>query len=131
MTLHKTTKLFTEWFSVCPKITSKLCTIAIDKGFFKQKNYSNKTSWYVHDLSTVSDFIYLSAVGHELSPYMMECLVFHKNGFTKSCYPLQTLSAYKISWSWQHSQEDLWIAFLGISSGDLSSESTVYPPVAL
>jgi hypothetical protein len=36
-TLHKITEVHTEWFSVCPNITSKFCTIAIFKRIVKQK----------------------------------------------------------------------------------------------
>jgi len=42
MTLHKITELCTEWFIVCPSITSEFRTIAIYKSFVKQ-NYSNQT----------------------------------------------------------------------------------------
>jgi hypothetical protein len=43
MTLHEITDFYTEWFSVCPNITSKFCTIAIFKSFVKENNDSNET----------------------------------------------------------------------------------------
>jgi hypothetical protein len=50
MTLHKITEFYTEWYSVCPNITSKFRTIAIFKNYVKQNNDSNKTYRHVHDL---------------------------------------------------------------------------------
>jgi hypothetical protein len=50
MTSHKITEFYTEWFNVYPNITSKFRTIAIFKNCVKQKNDSNKTYRYVHDL---------------------------------------------------------------------------------
>jgi hypothetical protein len=50
MTLHKITEFYTEWFSVCLKLTSKFRTIAIFKNCVKQNNDSNKTYRYVHDI---------------------------------------------------------------------------------
>jgi hypothetical protein len=35
MRLHKITELYTEWFSLCPKITTKYRNIAILKNFVK------------------------------------------------------------------------------------------------
>jgi len=37
VTVHKITEFYKEWFSVCPKITSKIRTIAIFKIFDKGK----------------------------------------------------------------------------------------------
>jgi hypothetical protein len=50
MSLHKITEFYTEWFSICPNITSKFHTIAIFKSFVKE-NDSYKPCSYVHDLS--------------------------------------------------------------------------------
>jgi predicted nucleic acid-binding OB-fold protein len=36
MTLYKSTEFYTEWFNVCPNITSKSHTIATPKSFVKQ-----------------------------------------------------------------------------------------------
>jgi hypothetical protein len=50
MTLPKTTKFYTELFSVYHNITSKFRTIAMFKNYVIQNNDSNKTYRYVHDL---------------------------------------------------------------------------------
>jgi hypothetical protein len=54
MELRKITEFYAEWFSVCPKITSKFRIIAIFKSFVKN-NDSNKTCRYLHDLSMQQD----------------------------------------------------------------------------
>jgi hypothetical protein len=45
MTLHKITEFYTEWFSVCLNITSKIFIIVIllFESFVKYNNDSNKT----------------------------------------------------------------------------------------
>jgi hypothetical protein len=63
MTLHKITEFYTEWFSVCPNITSKFRTIVIFKNWVKQNNDSNKTCRFYFSKGHL-----LSATVHELSP---------------------------------------------------------------
>jgi hypothetical protein len=44
--MNKITEFYTEWFSVCPNITSKFRTIATLESFLKQNNDSNKTFFF-------------------------------------------------------------------------------------
>jgi hypothetical protein len=50
MILHKITEFYTECFSACPNITSKLRTVAIFKSVVKENNRSNKSCRYVYDI---------------------------------------------------------------------------------
>jgi hypothetical protein len=50
MTLHKITELYTEWFSVCPNITSKFLIISMLKNFAEENNDTNKACTHVHDI---------------------------------------------------------------------------------
>jgi hypothetical protein len=67
MTLHKITEFYTEWFSVCPSITSKFRTIIIPKNLVKQ-NDSRIICTHVCGLSLYYTLFALSATVHELSP---------------------------------------------------------------
>jgi hypothetical protein len=50
MTMHKTTEFYTEWFNICPNITSTFPTIAVLESFVKQHNGSYITRRYVHNI---------------------------------------------------------------------------------
>jgi hypothetical protein len=88
MTLHKITEFYTEWFSVCPNITSKFRNTAVFKSFVKCKNDSNKTCRYARDSFYVPNLICLSATVREIFkkgnfmyhvPSKFVILVSHKN----------------------------------------------------
>jgi hypothetical protein len=97
--------------SICPNITSKFRTIVTFKSFVIQRNNSNKSCRYVHDLllHTASNFICVCATcswGVCVKPSMnfniqppskFAFLVSHKNGLLRSS--LEDLSAYNILWS--------------------------------
>jgi hypothetical protein len=48
--VHKIKGFYTEWFRVCPNITSKFLTIAVIKSFVKEINDSNKIRTYVYKI---------------------------------------------------------------------------------
>jgi hypothetical protein len=50
MSLRKISELYTEWFKVCPNITSKFRTIFTFNRFVSQNNDTSKTCSYVHDI---------------------------------------------------------------------------------
>jgi hypothetical protein len=76
MTSHKITECYTEWFSVCPNITSKFHTIAVFKIFIKLNIDWNKTLRYVHDLL-------LCQISFAQVHWFMTCL--HKTKYTINC----------------------------------------------
>jgi hypothetical protein len=42
MTLHKITKFYTEWFSICPNLTNNFCIITIFESCVKEINDLNQ-----------------------------------------------------------------------------------------
>jgi hypothetical protein len=111
MTLHKITEFYTEWFSVCPNITSKFRNTAVFKSFVKCNNDSNKTCRYARDSFYVPNLICLSATVREIFkkgnfmyqvPSKFVFLVSHKNDLIRSCSSFEDLSAYTILLSCVH-----------------------------
>jgi hypothetical protein len=49
-TLHKIIEFYTEFFSVCPNITSTFFTVNMFKSFVEENNDPNKICRHVHGL---------------------------------------------------------------------------------
>jgi hypothetical protein len=88
--LHKIIEFCTELFSDCPNITSKFRTTAMFKILVKQRNDSNKTRRYVHDLLLHQTSFYLSAKIQEFyfSTVLHICFLLQERSYLK----LSTLS---------------------------------------
>jgi hypothetical protein len=108
---HKITELYTTWFSVYPIITSKFRTIAIFKSFVKERNDSNETRRYFHDFHCTKlnlckcngswvISLKLNVNFNFEPPAIFVILVFCWSDLIKGCSSFESLSAYKIAWSY-------------------------------
>jgi hypothetical protein len=96
MTLDIFIDLYTEWFSVCPNITSRFTTIASSK----ENNNTNKTCKYVHERKHNGSRVVSMKRNMNFNiqpPTMFIFVVFHKTGLVESCSSFEDLSAYKMS----------------------------------
>jgi hypothetical protein len=56
MKSQKITEFYTEWFSVCPDITSEFCIVAIFESFVKETNDLLLSFWSYWNYSADTDF---------------------------------------------------------------------------
>jgi len=66
-TLHKIIEFYTEFFSVCPNITSTFFTVNMFKSFVEENIDSNKICRHVHGISRNVICLIVSDTLHKLS----------------------------------------------------------------
>jgi hypothetical protein len=102
--MHKISYFYIQWYSVCPNITPKFCTITILNSFVKEHNDSKLVGMCVAlyfsklHLSKCNDSLVVSIKQNMNFNFLLppcSYILYHKKNLIINCLSLENLSAYK------------------------------------